>query len=564
MAAISFHQNDILSKLLPELINLICEELRPKDLVNLRCVNHNLHSLVTPWAFRHIKLRAVWRNNNAHQGFIKIARSENLRSWVREVDVDTWAGPRLTYRSDRCPWPADFMNALPLLRCFRNTSTLNVRFDQDCGYADDSGVDETPDFRYRILDIIFQCLAGTWTCTRQKRVDETLDSNGYIPNYEVSEAPANVETDSLMSLRGLTVRNLAHYVDRRLTDSEAFNTVMDSGTLVDLKLQFAEQSSMTFNRGLPDGIGEHDVFADLHKTWLRPAVASNLRVLSLYYFHDWGWCPKMDFRFINPAEGGFPNLRVLALGTYVFSHEWQIDWIASQGKRNPYGGLQELYLDDCSVLYHAKYKAPLEQGTSVVGRDSGGNDIVVSNEGYPLRHNVPTNMAQLCTVEHHSSIHWSDILSRWRTTMTSLKVFKMGYGAWEEPDDETGDAEIDSDLHHQAVFPMPRSLHHNNPFRDFAYTPSPPQSWHLLEGVERYMGWRGMSEDREFVLVYVRFAFNSRPSGYTWLREHDTKKPGDALKPYKEGDERALDIFRETVEARRIGKTSLLAYLVSL
>lgn len=40
----------------------------------------------------------------------------------------------------------------------------------------------------------------------------------------------------------------------------------------------------------------------------------------------------MDLRAVNPGSGrtsgGLLHLRVLALGHYVFSHEWQVDWIA--------------------------------------------------------------------------------------------------------------------------------------------------------------------------------------------------------------------------------------------
>lgn len=41
----------------------------------------------------------------------------------------------------------------------------------------------------------------------------------------------------------------------------------------------------------------------------------------------------MDLQAVNPGNrrtsGVLPHLRVLALGHYVFSHEWQVNWIAS-------------------------------------------------------------------------------------------------------------------------------------------------------------------------------------------------------------------------------------------
>ena len=53
-----------------------------------------------------------------------------------------------------------------------------------------------------------------------------------------------------------------------------------------------------------------------------------------------------EARLVNPGSG-FPSLRVLALGNDVFSHDWQIDWVASLGSQNGRGGLEEIYLLSC-------------------------------------------------------------------------------------------------------------------------------------------------------------------------------------------------------------------------
>lgn len=49
----------------------------------------------------------------------------------------------------------------------------------------------------------------------------------------------------------------------------------------------------------------------------------------------------------NSGTSPLPNVRVLTLRNYGFSHDWQVEWIASLGSDNGRGGLEELYLDDC-------------------------------------------------------------------------------------------------------------------------------------------------------------------------------------------------------------------------
>lgn len=58
----------------------------------------------------------------------------------------------------------------------------------------------------------------------------------------------------------------------------------------------------------------------------------------------------------------FPRLKTLALGNYTFTHDWQLDWLATHSAT-----LEELYLDDCIVVYYAKL---MECG--------------VDGEGYPV------------------------------------------------------------------------------------------------------------------------------------------------------------------------------------
>lgn len=63
----------------------------------------------------------------------------------------------------------------------------------------------------------------------------------------------------------------------------------------------------------------------------------------------------MAFRLVSPGVPvAFPKLCVLALGNFVFSQPWQVNWITNLIE----AGLEELYPDDCPVLWHAYTYVP--------------------------------------------------------------------------------------------------------------------------------------------------------------------------------------------------------------
>jgi hypothetical protein len=56
--------------------------------------------------------------------------------------------------------------------------------------------------------------------------------------------------------------------------------------------------------------------------------------------------PKADLRSVH-----FPDLRVLELANFAFTHDWKLDWILSHAKT-----LEELILDVCpSISYVYNY-----------------------------------------------------------------------------------------------------------------------------------------------------------------------------------------------------------------
>jgi hypothetical protein len=77
----------------------------------------------------------------------------------------------------------------------------------------------------------------------------------------------------------------------------------------------------------------------LPDVWLKPAQ-KNLTSLTIHSYDFWGYMPKADLRSAH-----FPDLRVLELANFAFTHDWKLDWILSHAKT-----LEELILDDCPTI----------------------------------------------------------------------------------------------------------------------------------------------------------------------------------------------------------------------
>ncbi|KAI8261922.1 hypothetical protein K4K58_000972 [Colletotrichum sp. SAR11_239] len=159
--------------------------------------------------------------------------------------------------------------------------------------------------------------------------------------------------------------------------------------------------------------------------WFTPSASRNLTVLSLHHDELWGYAPKFDFRTIGAAtDPGLPQLRTLSLSRFCFSHEWQIDWIASLGK----GGLKELFLDDC-VLLSVAY-CTIASGEATIEptciEDIDGNKIQLSNHGYLPDSWQGGNSWDQWSVYYRSNLRWHQFFNHWRKSMSSLMVFRMG------------------------------------------------------------------------------------------------------------------------------------------
>ncbi|KAF7541859.1 hypothetical protein G7054_g343 [Neopestalotiopsis clavispora] len=517
---------------------------------NCRLLNTYVLPIATAFAFRHVRLEA-WRENN---NFVNIATSP-LRHYVREITIDTWAGPNHRGHSYRSS-PRTLPQPMLYLQRFRDVKILNLRFDKCYTRGLDRGLDKEHDFRLKLLDITFQYLAGTLST-------EWQDGQG------------NSDDCGPIDIRTLTMSNLADYNDERLTTSGAFKQVMSLDSLTEVKLLVTKEESPT---GPQDDIwlpSKYDFFETLPSTWLCPSVAQNLRVLSLFYHNYWGWNPKMDFRTINPTSGlktGLPNLRVLALGNYVFSHEWQVDWIASVGELNGRGGLQELYLDDCPIMWRARTIGPLDESETVIELPDG-ESLRYSNADYPRRDTMESDNPAWDMTEFNCHLRWKQILNHWKEHMTGLKVFSMGHGPWDGEAAELmmpyNDPENvlklgPNDPGWREALERHRRLqeYHEHPAQDIVHLsydcPSPNDERGHADR-SRYSNGVGLGDVRPCILQYVHFDLGIGPTPWierdnarTWYEDGDM----EGYEVARKGDEVSYESLRAAVAQRNLPTTN--------
>lgn len=552
-------------------------------LLNCRLANHAVGLLATASAFRHVRLEAT----RSPLPFVRIAESPELRYLVREVTVDA-THPELDHVEQHESghlFYQQFLLALPRMRFFSNMRVLNLRFLDRLDFAASGsrrtvfwipppprapGLGAPLDASEGLLTVALQCLAGEWTQERQREWEALLNFTWLMyeagPEFSISSRAGMAEflvpsagfsLESPICLSQLTISNLHDILEDGFYASSAFKSLFFVQPPPALKLLIAprqhdnEPSEDIFQ---PD---MYDFFEKLPTTWLAPPLASNLRELSLYCCDYFGWAPKLDMRMINlagpgPVSSAFPNLRVLALGNYVFSHQWQVDWIASLGRDNGRGGLEELYLDNSPIMWRAYVPGPLDD--SVV--DLGGGEKL-DNQGYPVKE-VMTRQSPHDTlwdpVRVDFDLRWCTVLRTWQK-MSSLKVFRMGGGDWggnsiwrsmmaNATTEDVADEE-------EALLWARRqegTVHLN-------YDQPSANEWLEHDPNSRVRRSIGLDQDREYLLQYVNFNVSVGPT--PWVDKDFMKdmmdQDDDGWQRYGESrasDEKALRELMETVASR--------------
>ena len=174
-----------------------------------------------------------------------------------------------------------------------------------------------------------------------------------------------------MRLRSLRIENLPGIPVTPLTLIKNSRYHRGIRRLHNLELRIATQE-------LCDGSDYDTMYADtmgffqqFSSTWLQPGSQS-LRRLCLGYSDPrnlWGYYPKADFRGIH-----FPHLENLSLGNFLFSHNWQMEWLSSHGNT-----LKHLYFDHCPILMFARQAEEM---------DDEGYPTGVADESDSLRKEV--------------------------------------------------------------------------------------------------------------------------------------------------------------------------------
>ena len=302
-----------------EIVDGIFSCLGERTLLKARLLNHRLEVIATARAFRKIYLHAEVGNYRKPftSKFTHTAKSTRLRELVRELYCTISISTPTRWRES---YIIDLLNALPLLRQFRSLDTLHLSVFRNVKRPAQWVID----FEYRVLDTIFQSLAGIWSPRRQVLIDNALGFR-FPAKLDQDEGPSAFLDAGPVRFKRLRVNGCGDYNDPRIVDSGAFKAVLSSDDLIDLCLgtDWASQERFIDEE---ESLITYGIFGDLPRSWLPMKVSENLRVLMLTFDGSecWRWFPKANFQTIK-----LPYLRVLGLRNYVFRYQWQVDWVAS-------------------------------------------------------------------------------------------------------------------------------------------------------------------------------------------------------------------------------------------
>lgn len=535
-----------------DLLRHVFSYLPQETLAQCRYVSRSVEPLARAPLFRYVCLEVGCDVDV----FINIATSERLRPSVRELTVDlsqrTQARDGSEYRA-QVEQRRQVIIAVPLVRLFSGLRTLNLRFAELQRRARDTTPQDLipATFSSIYTDTVLQCISGCWTKESQdqwergwhrwSRPREEALRNLMLepgdPDLPKESEPSGTMQpfpDTAINLSILTISNLSEQDSEYLMSSATMRRFFETQSLSTLQLLTTSgtHAHSTFSDDASVLQNKYKFMQTLPSTWLSPPIADRLRTLSLFAHELWGWCPKMDFRVL----GGLPNLRTLALGMYVFSHQWQVDWVATLGSDNGRGGLEELYLDNCPIMWRGRVLGP------------------VDSEGFPqeevmTQQSFHPNQGQRAVVD--VSLRWSTMLDEWRQRMPSLKVFRMGGGNWEgEFSAEVAMAQTAT--HARLIRGVYlRAKHRTMDTMHLNYDKPPIEDRHKY-GQDIIRDGVGLTQKREYLLQYVQFeiALGSRP----WV-ERDFK---DALTlEYEDG-------YRRYEEARRQDEDALYALCASI
>jgi hypothetical protein len=146
----------------------------------------------------------------------------------------------------------------------------------------------------------------------------------------------------------------------------------------------------------------HRFAADLRPYWIEPARL-NLTRLAIYMRKPWGYMPKVDLRDLY-----LPHLRVLELGFWMISHDWQTDWIINHAAT-----LETIWMDNCSMLVEARSPKLL---------DAEGYPCGITEDG----DEAPPVESRGLRLQYVYNRRWRDVFDRFAAELPRLCDFRFG------------------------------------------------------------------------------------------------------------------------------------------
>ena len=197
-------------------------------------------------------------------------------------------------------------------------------------------------------------------------------------------------------IKSLSIEGLQDFNVSSIVDSTAFKSLISGLTSLSLSIVSDQDDkgdcySLFFQEF-------HKFASELPKIWLMPSAGS-LTKLVLYFDQHVGYFPRIDLRGVH-----FPHLRVLALSRYVFSHDWQFDWIF--GHRE---SLEEISLDGCPIIYARETTQNIDAEEYLIW---DGRSRSTMTDGTPRN---------IFTFERR----WCEIFDRLRKEMPRLRDFRF-------------------------------------------------------------------------------------------------------------------------------------------
>lgn len=355
-----------------ELKDLIASYTSVSDLQSFRLTNKSLHKSATRELFFRIHVTPC---TSSISNFQSILSSPALAKQVTSVKLTTYSDPDKDFEHDGHQVEAStltyqYERVIRSINLFPNLRNVTLEFPEACdvrrpGQASPD-MQEGAQFRSQVLSALF----------------DTLDDL----------------QEPLRHLQSLSLKNLQNYNDASFVSLLNFKSVLQS--ISELHLSIITESHH-WQRGNSWAKPElYTFFSELPDTWLKPAQ-QNLTSLTLHCGLFWGYIAKCDLRSIH-----FPSLKKLELGNYIFSHDWQVDWICS------HTSLEALTLDNCCILSYTQAYGPVDE------------------EGYYID---PAGVSGNYESDREENPHrWSEIFTQIEHQLPNLKMFQFGSVEWQD------------------------------------------------------------------------------------------------------------------------------------